>query len=439
MHMSDPALSGSAGSGPGASRHDAQRELLATRPMYDVAGGPEKFIVDHALGARVFSGDRSYIDLCMGYGALLLGHGAATVKDALQRQLEAGWMYGFAHARVDELAALIRAAGPANEQIALCNSESDATLLALRAARAHTGRERIAVFAGAHHGLHDFALITDVPAAMTGGAAASDGGRKAHVGAGILAAMDQFVIVLPYGDDAALGWVRAYSGQLAAVIVEPVASHAPGLEHGAWLQQLQNACRAGGTCFVLDEAVTGFRLCYGGAQELFGLEPDLVTYGNVMGGGLPIGAIAGRAEIMAAFGADAREDRIFSGSAHAGNPLSVAAAVAVLDVLNIHRDTVYPQLNDAAAKLAVRFNDDASRLGASAHLAYAGSVLRVMFTDDGRDARSGAVENAFYRGLFERRIVAHASKRCFLSTAHTVGDITELSTALADSLAAAIS
>jgi glutamate-1-semialdehyde 2,1-aminomutase len=433
--MADPAtpLSGTTTQDILASARAAANS--AASPLIrglDLAAGPSAFKVSHASGARVV--DRhgtSYLDLCMGYGALVLGHGAATVKEALAQQLEAGWLYGLSHAKQDQLAELIKAAGSSNERVAFCDSASDATLLALRAARAFTGRDKIAVFSQAHHGLHDFALISDRAAPR---AAANDAQvrQKVHVGAGIPAALDDFVIILRYGDPGAIDWIRSYAGQLAAVIAEPFPSRFPSLRHKAWLQDVQAICRTTHTLFVLDENISGFRLGYGGAQSTLDLSPDLVTYGNALGGGLSIGAVAGREPIMEGFGATAPEQRIFSGSAHAGNPLSTAAAVAVLEVLLTHRDTVYPQLNGAAVELAAAFNTAAETVGVPATMSCAGSVFAVRF-DTGHEA----LERAFYAALFARKVIVHASKRCFLSTAHTVGDIQDLAAAFSDSLSAA--
>jgi glutamate-1-semialdehyde aminotransferase len=368
----------------------------------------------------------------MGYGSLVLGHGAAPIKDALQRQLENSWMYAFAHPQQDQLAELIRAAGPANERVALCNSESDATLLALRAARAVTGRDKIVVFSNAHHGLHDFALISEVTGANR--AANDTPRRRGHVGAGIPNAIDDFVIVLPYGEQSAIDWIRSYAGQIAAVIAEPFASHHPSLLYQNWLHDVQAICRTTHTVFILDETYSGFRLGYGGAQALFGLCPDLVTYGNALGGGLPIGAVAGRASAMASFGATDRNQRIFSGTTHSGNPLSVAAAIAVLELLLTHRDEIYPQLDNAAQSLVDDFNKTAQRLGTRATMSAAGSICAVQF-----ETGQNAVEQDFYRNLFSRKVVVHESRRCFLSTAHTVADITAISTALNESLSDALS
>ena len=390
------------------------------------------FSATYANGARIFDrAGESYLDLCMGYGSLVLGHGAAPVKEALQKQLENGWMYAFAHPQQDQLAELIRGAAPANERVALCNSESDATLLALRAARAATGRDKVAVFSNAHHGLHDFALISE---ATSPHRAANDAlRRRAHVGAGIPKAMDDFVIVLPYGEQAAIDWIRSYAGQIAAVIAEPFSSLRPSLQFQSWLHDVQSICRTTHTVFVLDETYSGFRLGYGGAQALFGLSPDLVTYGNALGGGLPIGAVAGRVAAMAGFGALDHNQRIFSSTTHSGNPLSVAGAIAVLELLLTHRDEIYPQLDNAAQSLVNNFNQTAKRLGARATMSAAGSICAVQF-----EPGQNSLEQEFYRNLFARKVVAHASRRCFLSTAHTVADISAIGTALSESLESAV-
>jgi|GEM_PF-2481854 len=410
----------------------------------DLAADAGTLVVARGLGARLFdTSGHSYLDLCMGHGALLLGHGAATVKEALQRQLDTGWLFGFGHETGERLAVLIHEAGRANERVMLCTSESDATLLALRAARAHTGRDLVAIFSGSAHGLHDAALVTSqleqAPSANDAALA-----RKAHIGAGIPAAGDDAVVVLPFGKDQSLELIHQHRSRLAAVMVEAVPTARPSLAHGPWLKRLEAACRADGVLLILDETYSGFRMCFGGAQELFDLHPDLVAYGNALGGGLPIGAVAGGTGIMSVFGGGRPEQRIFCGTTHAGNPLSAAAAEAVLTVLSIHRDTVYPQLHKAASNLATAFNLASEELGAAARIDAAGSMFRISFGCDIGDEpgprrppeEARRMERAFYGEMLARHVVVHAARRCFLSTAHTVADIAEISAALIGSLKA---
>jgi glutamate-1-semialdehyde aminotransferase len=403
----------------------------------DLAAGDGPFAVSRAVGATVFdAAGTPYLDLCMGHGALLLGHGAAAVKDAVRRQLDDGWLYGFAHAGAARLAELIAAAGPANERVALCTSESDATLVALRAARATTGRDGVVLFAGSHHGLHDAALVTALPMQAP---SANDAvvQRKVHIGAGVPVTVDATVDILPYGGEQVFDWIRRRRDRLAAVMVEGVPSGRPTLTHGPWLRTLQSVCRDSGVVMILDETLSGFRLGFGGAQEAFGLHPDLVTYGHALGGGLPLGAVAGRASVMSAFDGPEPHARIFAGDTHAGNPLSVAAATAVLEVLSASREFVYPQLAAAAAALTGAFTTAAAAHGLAAGAEAAGSLFRLHFGPPA-DAKTQALERAFYAALFERKVIVHAAKRCFLSTAHTVADIAALATAFSDSLAAAV-
>ncbi|MDX2142158.1 MAG: aminotransferase class III-fold pyridoxal phosphate-dependent enzyme [Rhodospirillaceae bacterium] len=404
----------------------------------ELAADVAPFSVAQAHGARIIDATgRSFIDLNMGHGALLLGHGAAAIKDALAAQLERGWQHGFHHAARDELVDLISAVGATNEKVTLCDTSSDATMLALRAARAFTGRPRVALFAGAHHGLHDAALMTrrawlEIPANDALPTA------DAHLGAGVPAELKAGVGVLPFGADAALDLIQRHRRELAAVMVEPCPDNALSTGHGPWLRALQATCREAGVVFILDETLTGFRLRFGGAQEAFDLAPDLTIYGGALGGGLPLAAIAGRREIMDVFAGAPAEKAVFSGSVHAGNPLSVAAALAFLRVLSDHRDTVYTQLNGAAATLAVNFNSEAKALGLHARMRVAGSMFRIDFgarAAHGTPApHLGEREQSFYRRLFDRNILVHASMRCFFSTAHTVGDLAALTSAMTEGL-----
>ena len=326
----------------------------------------------------------------------------------------------------------------ANERVMLCTSESDATL---RAARAHTGRDLIAVFSHASHGLHDDALVT---AQFEQAPAANDATlhRKVHIGAGVPASVDENVMVLPYGREQALDMIHSSRHKPAAVIVEPIPSARLSLTHGPWLSRLQQACRTSGVLLILDETFSGFRLCYGGAQEFFDLSPDLVTYGNTMGGGLSIGAVAWRTGIMSVLGGGNPQQRVFCGTTHAGNPLSAAAAVAVLNLLSLHRETVYPQLHEAASNIAEAFNSAAEKLGHGARIETAGSIFHIQFdrnvsgeaTLKRERADQRQMEQEFYRHLLDKRVIVHASEHCFLSTAHTVADIGEISAAMIESL-----
>jgi len=283
-------------------------------------------IIRSAQGCRIRDiDDNEFIDLTMGYGANLLGHSPDFVHTALLNQINNGWNFGLDSEKQLEFAQSIRAAAPTNERVQLCTSGSEATALAMRAARAYTGKDAIGVFAGAYHGSHDYALITADP---------DDSSARAHIGLGIPEKLNDLVEPLSYGSTDAFQRIRDIKSKLAAVIVEPVQGSSPKSETEAWLCELEEVCRECSVLVILDEGLTGFRLAYGGAQERYGLKPDLVTYGKALAGGLPIGAIAGRKEVMQVFSPGTLRPSVFAGSTFAGNPLAISAGLATLTYLH---------------------------------------------------------------------------------------------------------
>jgi glutamate-1-semialdehyde 2,1-aminomutase len=353
------------------------------------------FTVATALGARVFDpAGRSYVDLSMGHGALLLGHGAIPIKQAIQTQLEAGWLHGFDADVVERVALMINAAGRSNEQVMFCTSENEAKSLVLVGAQNLTERRGIAVFDAV--------------------------GRDVYAPS---------VRILEYGSPTALDVIRRERSTIAAVIVEPFPALRPSLDFGPWLRELQGVCRDNDVIFVLDETTSGFRVAYGGAQELFDLAPDFVIYGNVVGGGLPIGIVAGRATPMSIFGGGDSPPRAFRTSTHAGNPLSAAAAEATLHALSMHRDTIYPQLESAATVIRQSIESALERNGPQVRMYCAGSYFRLEWT-----AHSDTHRARFESYVRDRRIIVPSDGRCFLSTAHTVADIGKVAAVFSEGL-----
>jgi glutamate-1-semialdehyde 2,1-aminomutase len=259
-----------------------------------------------AAGARITDLDgNAFIDLSMGYGAQILGHNHPLVREAVLAQTERGGDFGLPGADQLELARLIQAASPANERVMLCNSGGDALKAAVAAAQGFTGGLGVAAFASGP------ALVSADPGAAVHGATEW----------------------LPYGDASAFDLIRARRADLAAIIVEPIRAADPTLAHTAWLQELVAVARAAHVLVIFDEIYTGFRLAFGGAQELLGVMPDLTVYGRAVGGGLPLGAVAGRADVLAA-----RCEKTFA--EFPGNPISTAAGVATLRALLDQRGAV---------------------------------------------------------------------------------------------------
>jgi glutamate-1-semialdehyde 2,1-aminomutase len=395
-------------------------KIMTTAPTLGGSMTPQ-VIIQSAHGCRITDIDNNdYIDLSMGFGSNIIGHSPAVVQNAIIDQAHKGWNFGLTSDSQLKLADLIRQAGPANERILFCASGSEATAIAMRAARAYTNKDVIGVFGGAYHGVHDAALITADPEHPS---------KKAHVGLGIPDALDSTVEPLSYGSAEALQRIRDLKGQLAAVIVEPVQSSFPVVESGIWLKELETTCRECGVVIILDEVMTGFRLAFGGGQSKFGLSPDMVTYGKAMAGGLPAGAVAGRAEIMKVFERSNHGSSVFAGSAFAGNPLSVAASLATLSYLHENRESFYGSLEESSADLTDRLNAYWSSSNTPLHIIRNGSMLRMMLqhraTSNRNDASSnlGPIDDAFFVHLLGRGVALHASRSIYLSAAHTREDI----------------
>ena len=309
----------------------------------------------------------------------------------------------------------------------LCASGTEAPALARRSARAYTGKDAIGVFDGSYHGAHDYGLIVAAP---------SKNGTKAHVGAGIPNAVDSLVEPLIFGSSEAFERIRELRNSLAAVIVEPIQSSCPLSDGGAWLRELEQVCRDCNVLVILDEIMTGFRLAYGGGQELFELSPDLVTYGKSLAGGTPVGAVAGKADVMQMFTPDSRGVCVFAGSAFAGNPITVAAGQTTLAYLMDNKSTLYDTLNQKTAQLVSKVNTFWSEANMPLRLIAFGSMVRFVCQSEpvrrSTDINSKLrhAEDVFMVHVLDHGVMIHASRRGFISTAHTEKDIDLVANAL---------
>lgn len=378
-------------------------------------------IIRSAEGCRIRDiDDNEFIDLTMGYGANFLGHSPGLIHEALLNQIGNGWNFGLDSENQLEFAQYIRAAGPANERVQLCATGSEATALAMRAARAYTGKDIVGVFSGAYHGSHDYALVTADP---------EDSSAKAHIGLGIPERLNDLVEPLTYGSADAFQRIRDLKSTLAAVIVEPVQGSSPKSKTESWLRELEKVCRECSVLVILDEGLTGFRLAYGGAQERYALEPDLVTYGKALASGLPIGAIAGRKEVMQVFSPGTLRPSVFAGSTFAGNPLAVADGLTTLTYLHDHRNTLYDDLEGRAANLASTLNTFWAANKAPMHVLQHSTLLKVVFqpTPGLNHTQPAAVipqgQDAFFVHLLDRGVSLHDSGNIYLSAAHESEDI----------------
>jgi glutamate-1-semialdehyde 2,1-aminomutase len=303
-------------------------------------GGIPRFI-ERGQGSRIFDTDgNSYIDYVCSWGPLLLGHRPQPVIDALREVLEAGTTFGAPTEREVELAELIAKAVPSMEMVRLVNSGTEATMSALRLARGFTGRDLIIKFEGCYHGHVDSLLVKGGSGMATLGIADSAGVPKAFA---------ETTISLPFNSVAAVEKAFAdRGGQIAAVIVEPVAGNMGCVPpaHG-FLEGLREVTARHGSLLIFDEVMTGFRVALGGAQQRFGMQPDLTTLGKIIGGGLPMAAYGGRAAIMNKV---APLGPVYQAGTLSGNPLAVAAGLAMLRHLIAHPE-IYGALEARAAEL----------------------------------------------------------------------------------------
>ncbi|MFI9507302.1 amino acid adenylation domain-containing protein [Nocardia sp. NPDC052566] len=378
-------------------------------------------IATRSQGARFWDVDgNAYLDLAMGYGTHFFGYQPAFVLDALREQIADGVHIGPQVSRAGHVARLLCDLVGA-ERAVFCNSGTEAVMAALRFARAATGRNRIVMFEGSYHGWSDLTL------ALPGGTQ-----RSLAMARGIGSGAMGDVVVLEYGAPHSLEVIAELSGELAAVLVEPVQSRRPDLQPREFLQQLRELTRAAGTVLIFDEVVTGLRVGPHGAQGWSGVSADLATYGKILGGGLPIGAVAGRAELLDTidggawdFGDDScpRVPMTFYGGTFNRNPLSMAAAEAVLTRLAADGAQLAQQASDHVAWLTEEFNTFCQREGYPLRIVAFTSMFRFITDGDYRLLHSSFELELFFHLLILHEVYVLETRVCYLSASHTTQDM----------------
>jgi glutamate-1-semialdehyde 2,1-aminomutase len=398
----------------------------STVRAFKAVGGTPVFVRE-AKGAYLTDVDGNrYLDYVLSWGPMVLGHAHPAIVEALQRAAERGSSYGTPTTYETELAELIVDAVPSVEKVRFCSSGTEATANAIRLARGVTGREKIVKFAGCYHGSADPFLISAGSSALTMGVPDSKG---------VTAGTARDTLVVPYNDPAAVRAVFEQNpGQIAAVIVEPyVGNMGLVLPVPGFLQSLRTLTREHGALLIFDEVMTGFRVARGGVQAREGVLPDITTLGKVIGGGLPVGAFGGRAEIMDRLTPDGD---VFQAGTLSGNPLAMAAGIATLRLLS---DATYGQLEALAKRLTGGMADVFRRRGVPHTVAYAGSMIGFFFTDgpvtDLTSAKTSdvALYGRFFHAMLDRGIYFAPAQfeAGFLSLAHTSDEI-DRTIALAD-------
>jgi len=386
---------------------------------YRAVGGDPPFL-RAGQGQYVFDADGNrYLDYVCSWGPLILGHRHPRVVEAVERALEAGTTFGAPTEGEVLLAEMLVEALPGLEMVRLVNSGTEAAMSALRLARAYTGRSKIVKFEGCYHGHADHLLVRAGSGALTLGVPTS---------AGVPEPVAADTLVLPFNDTEALAAAfDRWGGEIAAAVVEPVAGNMGCVPpEPGFLESLRRLTRESGSLLVFDEVITGFRLGYGGAQERYGVTPDLTCLGKIIGGGLPVGAYGGRREIMEQV---APLGPVYQAGTLSGNPLAVAAGRATLTVL---RETdPYAELERRAGLLAAGLMEAATRAGVEVTVNRAGSMLTLFFQPGPvRDAASAGSSDTrrfarFFHSMLQSGIYLPPSQfECwFVSTAHTDADI----------------
>lgn len=382
-------------------------------------GGVPRFAA-FGRGSKIFDADgNGYIDYCLSWGPLILGHARGEISAAIGRALKNGSSFGAPTESEIKLAELLKGAVPSLERVRLTNSGTEAVMSALRLSRAYTKRELIVKFAGAYHGHVDSLLVE----AGSGLAALSSPDS-----AGVPNAFAKTTLVVPYNNAQALSRVfEKWGDKIAALIVEPVAGNMgvvppkPG-----FLKTLRSLTQKHGSLLIFDEVITGFRFGFCGVQKIYGIKPDLTCLGKIIGGGFPLAAFGGRRRVMELL---APLGPVYQAGTLSGNPIAVQAALSLLSLLK--KENPYPGMFQKTKNLVEGLGQEARRLGIPVQINFEGAMWTLFFSDspvfDYSSAKKSDVKSyrKFFHGLLKEGIYLPPSQfeACFLSSAHSDMDI----------------
>jgi glutamate-1-semialdehyde 2,1-aminomutase len=424
------------------TRSAAEQQLLAKAKRYLPGGtlGNTRFaeglafVVKAGKGSKIYDmSDHEYIDYLLGSGPMILGHAHPAVVAGVQAYLERGSTYFTLNEPAIELAEEICQAVPCAEKIRFCSTGSEATFFALRAARAFTKKDKILKFEGGYHGNHDYALMSSSPAIP------KDFPRAVPDSAGIPRVLEDQVLVAPFNDlQLTSAIIERHHHELGGVIVEPfqrIITPRPG-----FLQGLREVTQRFALPLIFDEVVTGFRLAWGGAQEYYGVVPDVAAFGKIIGGGYPLSAVVGRADIMEAFNPDRENSGEFiaqTGTLN-GNPIAAVAGLATLRQLK--QEGTYQQLFETGRRLRHGIVDLLKHYNVAGQVVGEDPLFDIVFTDEPvHDYRGVLTQNRellrrFNDEVLKRGILKGVSKM-YVSVAHTAADVEQTLAAIRESFA----
>jgi glutamate-1-semialdehyde 2,1-aminomutase len=403
--------------------------VLGTSRYADDVG----FVVKHGKGSKIYDvSGREYIDYVMASGPLVLGHAHPAVVAAVRAQLEGGTTYFMVTEPIIELAEEICRAVPCADQVRFTSTGSEATFFALRVARTARQRDKILKFEGGYHGAHDYSMMSSTPRSPKAFPA------PVPDSSGIPRALEDEVLVAPFNDLATVeGIVATHADELAAVIVEPFQRLIP--PQPGFLPGLREITRRHGILLVFDEVVTGFRLAYGGAQQYYGVVPDIACVGKIVGGGFPLAAVCASADLMQPFdpGRDGKGEFISQSGTLNGNPIAAVAGLATL--AELRKPGAYETLHGTGGRLMAGLAELARQSGLPAQVVGEPVLFDILFTDEPvTDYRSlqkadGALARTFTTELIKRGVVKNTQKM-YMSLAHTDADVARTLQACEDAL-----
>ncbi len=383
---------------------------------------PYPFFTASAKGSRIYDIDgKEYIDYCLAYGPLVLGHGNEEVKGAVREQLEKGWLYGTPHEKEIELAKKIINYYPSVELVRFVNTGSEATMAGIRLARGFKERDKIVKIEGGFHGAHDGVLVKAGSGATTFGIPDSKGVPKDSV---------INTLQVPFNDAEALNnTLENNSGEVAAVILEPVMGNVgPIPPRNNYLGDVRKITEEKDVLLILDEVITGFRLALGGAQEFYGVNADLTILGKIVGGGFPIGVLGGKKEIMELV---APSGEVYQAGTFSGNPVSITAGLKTVEI--IEREGVPRRINEFGARLNTALSEILADSGVEGCVSGVGSMFKVFFSAGGKEVRNYAdalsCDKNKYLRFFHKMLSAgiflppSQFETNFISFAHTEEDV----------------
>jgi glutamate-1-semialdehyde 2,1-aminomutase len=392
------------------------------RAFRSVGGNP--IFIKRAKGAYIFDeDDNQYIELINSWGPMILGHAFEPVEQAVSEAIKGSFSFGAPTRREVEMAELIISMVPSIEKVRMVNSGTEATMAAVRVARGYTGKDKIIKFEGCYHGHGDSFLIAAGSGAITMGIPDSPGVTKG---------VANDTLTAPYNNLEAVQMLcDANKGQIAALILEPVVGNMGCvLPKEGYLQGLRDICTKEGIVLIFDEVMTGFRLAKGGAQERFGITPDLTTLGKIIGGGMPVGAYGGKVEIMNCV---SPQGPVYQAGTLSGNPIAMAAGLTMLHHLNNHPE-VYTQLEATGNQIVSGIRSILDKLNLNYQINHIGSMYSLFFTDtpviDFETAKTAdtAKFGKYFHGMLDKGIYLAPSQyeALFLSTALSQENIAEV-------------